>query len=129
MADKLLIVDDESDVRDFVAHFFRKRKVDVFTAAGGEEALQAIVTERPEIVLLDIRMEGMDGIEVLRRIKELNKQVKVVMVTGRDDDEAKQTTKRLGACGYINKPLELDELEKAVLRILDRPKWIQPFSM
>lgn len=118
MAAKLLIVDDESDVREFAANFFRKRKIDVSTASSGEEALKKVIDEQPQVVLLDIKMEGIDGIEALRRIRELNKQIKVIMITGRDDDEAKEKTKESGAYGFINKPLKLDELEKVVLRLL-----------
>lgn len=118
MAVKLLIVDDESDVREFAANFFRKRKIEVSTASGGEEALKKVVNEYPRVVLLDIKMKGMDGIEALSRIQGLNQQIKVIMITGRDDDEAKQKTKELGAYGFIHKPLELDELEKVVMKIL-----------
>lgn len=118
MAAKLLIVDDESDVREFAANFFRKRKIDVSTASSGEEALKKVINEQPQVVLLDIKMEGIDGIEALRRIRELNKQIKVIMITGRDDDEAKEKTKELGAYGFIHKPLKLEELERVVLRLL-----------
>ena len=117
---RLLIVDDEDDVREFAASFFRKRKIEVVTASSGEEAVKIVVSQEPKIVLLDIKMDGIDGIETLKRIKELNKQVKVIMITGRDDEEAKQKTKDLGAYGYINKPLELDELEKMVMKLLEK---------
>ncbi len=112
MTDKLLIVDDELDVREFAANFFRRRKINVLTASSGEEALSKINAEQPKVVLLDIKMNGMDGIEALKRIKELYKEIKVIMVTGRDDEEAKEKTTQLGANGFINKPLELDQLEK-----------------
>ena len=115
---KLLIVDDESAVREFAANFFRTRKIDVSTASSGEEALKKVVNEHPRVVLLDIKMEGMDGIEALRRIQELNQQIKVIMITGRNDDYAKEETKKLGAYGFIHKPLELDELEKVVMKVL-----------
>ena len=119
MSAKLLIVDDEQDVREFAANFFRKRKVEVFTASSGEEALKKVESEQPQVVLLDIKLDGMDGIEALRRIRELNKQIKVVMITGRNDEEAKQRTAELGAYGFVHKPLELDELEKVVLKLLE----------
>jgi len=118
MAVKLLIVDDEQDVREFASNFFRKRKIDVSTASSAEEAIKKVASEQPQIVFLDIKMAGTDGIEALRRIRELNKQIKVIMITGRDDDEAKQKTNELGAYGFIHKPLELDELEKIVMKIL-----------
>ena len=79
---KLLIVDDEEDVREFAANFFRKRKLDVRTAGSGEEALEILKTDKPDMVLLDIRMGGMSGIQVLADIKKIDQGIKVVMVTG-----------------------------------------------
>jgi DNA-binding response OmpR family regulator len=117
---KLLIVDDEADVREFAANFFRKRKIDVTTAGSGEEALEILQKQKPDLVLLDIKMTGIDGIETLKLIKELGSKAKVIMVTGRkpEDEGSFDKCKELGAQDYIHKPLELDELEKVVLREL-----------
>lgn len=117
---KLLIVDDEEDVREFAANFFRKRKIDVITASSGEEALDLIKQQKSDLVLLDIRMSGIDGIETLRRIRESDKNAKVIMITGRKPEEEASFDKcrQLGAIDYIHKPLELDELEKMVLKQL-----------
>ncbi|MEW6101839.1 MAG: response regulator [Candidatus Omnitrophota bacterium] len=114
---RLLIVDDEADVREFAANFFRRRKLDVTTAASGEEALEIFERDKADLVLLDIKMPGIDGIETLKRIKSINKDAKVIMVTGRkpDDDESSLKCSELGAADYIHKPLELDELEKIVM--------------
>lgn len=121
---KLLIVDDEVDVREFAANFFRKRKIDVVTAASGEEALGVFEEQQPHLVLMDIKMAGMDGIEALRRIKEKDKDAKVIMVTGRkpEDEGAFEVCRKLGALDYIHKPLELDELERIVLHELLKKK-------
>lgn len=117
---KLLIVDDETDVREFAANFFRKRKIEVITASSGEEALNIAEKQKSDLVLLDIKMTGIDGIETLRRIKELDKNAKVIMVTGRkpDDQKSFDQCRELGAIDYIHKPLELDELERIVLKEL-----------
>ena len=117
---KLLIVDDEVDVREFAANFFRKRKIEVVTAASGEEALGIFEEQQPRLVLMDIKMAGMDGIEALRRIKEKDKDARVIMVTGRkpEDEGALEACRKLGALDYVHKPLELDELEKIVLKEL-----------
>ena len=120
MNDKLLIVDDEMDVLEFAANFFSKRKIDVLTASSGEEAIKIVISQQPKVVLLDIKMEGMDGVEALARIRGLNKQIKVIMVTGKNDEETVLKTKELGAADFIHKPLELDELEKVVLRIFNK---------
>ncbi len=114
---KLLIVDDEADVCEFAANFFRKRKIEVSTVLSGEDALQAVDKERPHLILLDIKMTGIDGIETLRRLKEKDQGIKVIMVTGRkpEDDDSFQKCQQLGAMNYIHKPLELDELERVVM--------------
>jgi DNA-binding response OmpR family regulator len=124
MAYKLLIVDDEADVCEFAANFFRKRKIEVITALSGEEALNVVDQKRPNLILLDIKMSGIDGIETLRRLKEKNQQLKVIMVTGRkpEDDDSFQQCRQLGAVNYIHKPLELDELENVVMSELKEPK-------
>ena len=117
---KLLVVDDEIDVRNFFTNFFGRREIEVLAVSNAEEAIKMVVSQRPKAILLDIKLEGMDGIETLRRIKELDKQVKVIMVTGREDDQAKQETKKLGAYGFIHKPIELDEVEKLVMKLFPK---------
>lgn len=117
---KLLVVDDELDVREFAANFFRKRKIDVITAGSGEEALEALQKEKPNLILLDIKMSGMDGISTLESIRKTGNLVKVIMVTGQkpDEQEASERCAKLGACSYIHKPLKLEELESVVLKEL-----------
>ena len=115
---KLLIVDDELDVREFARNFFKKRKIDCLTAESGEEALKIISSDKPQLVLLDIRMSGMNGLDVLKKIKEIDKAIDVIMVTGVEEEEGMKNAKELGASGYIHKPLKLDELEETVLKRL-----------
>lgn len=117
---RLLIVDDETDVREFAANFFGKRKIETVTASSGEEALEKIKKQKPDLVLLDVRMDGIDGVETLKRIKELDREIKVIMVTGRKPEEegTYERCRQLGALDYIHKPLELDELEQVVLKTL-----------
>ncbi|MCX7926540.1 MAG: response regulator [Candidatus Omnitrophica bacterium] len=120
---KLLIVDDEQDVRDFAANFFRKRNIDTDTASSGEEAIEKVKISLPDLVLLDIRMQGMTGIQALEAIKKIHSAIKVIMVTGTrpDENEAYKKCLELGASGYLHKPLQLDELEKVVLSMLKAP--------
>lgn len=117
---KLLIVDDEQDVREFAANFFRKRKIDVDIASSGEEALEKTRANLPDIILLDIRMGGMSGMQTLEEIRKYNAAVKVIMVTGTkpEENESYSRCMELGACGYIHKPLRLEELENAVMSAL-----------
>lgn len=111
---KILVVDDERDVCDFVRHFFEERGFQVFTACKGEDAIAIARTERPEMALLDIKMAGMDGIAILKYLKEIDKNVKVIMVTALDDQDKINEACKLGACEYITKPLVLEHLERVV---------------
>ena len=116
---KLLIVDDEIDIREFAKRFFLKRHIDVFTASGGSEALQIIEKERPELVLLDINMEQINGLEVLKRLREKKDSTKVIMVTGVNDENVVKEITGLGIEGYIHKPLVLEELQNIVMAKLE----------
>jgi len=118
---KLLIVDDESDIREFARNFFRKRQIEVFIASGGRQALSIIANENPDLILLDVRMEEMTGIEVLRELRKNNPSVKVIMVSGVEDEETINEANALGVIGYIHKPFILEELEKIVLAQLNDP--------
>ena len=111
---KILVVDDECDICDFVKNFFQERGYLVLTALSGEEAIKIARAEKPELVLLDVRMKGMDGIAALKHLREINRNQKVIMVTAIDDRDKMDEACRLGACDYITKPLMLDYLEHAV---------------
>ena len=117
---KLLIVDDEADVREFAKRFFTKRGIDVTTAAGGREALEIISRERPDLVLLDVRMEEMTGVEVLKELRGKQDDTKVIIVSGVNDEEIITAAKGCGVRGFVHKPLVLEELEKIVLAELKR---------
>ena len=116
---KLLIVDDEIDIREFAKKFFSKRHINVFIASGGGEALQLIENERPDLVLLDINMEQMNGIEVLKRLREKKDTTRVIMVTGVNAENVVKEISDLGIEGYIHKPLILEELQNIVMAKLE----------
>jgi len=119
---KILIVDDEVDVCKFAKTFFETRDFVVFTALGGKEALSIYASEKPDIVLVDVKMEDMDGVALLKEIKAINKDAEVIMVSAIEDLDVIQEAKRQGAREYITKPLVLEELEKVVL---EKAKWIR----
>lgn len=112
---KILIVDDEKGTCDFVKDFFEKRGFKVFCAMNGHHALEIIRRERPRIILLDIIMKHMNGIETLKKIREIDKKVKVIMVTGVDEQVKMDAARKLGAEKYITKPLVLEDLERTVM--------------
>lgn len=112
---RILVVDDEIDVCDFVKNFFEERDYQVYTALNGNDAIRIVKKDKPELILLDVRMKGMDGIETLKKIREVDKKVKVVMVTAVVEQDIMDQASKLGASKYITKPLILEELESAVL--------------
>lgn len=122
MMSKLLIVDDEPDVTEFAKNFFQRRKIKVFTAANGEAALGLLEKEKPDLMLLDVHMDGMDGVAVLEKMRQKNDNTEVIMVTGISEEGTMQKAKELGVIDYIHKPLVLDELEKIVLGRLQKQK-------
>ncbi len=112
---KILTVDDQMGIDSFFYEFFTARNYEVFNALSGKEAIEIVKKHKPRIVLLDINMRGMDGIETLKRIKEIDKDVSVIMVTGVKDEDVEKKAKELGADDYITKPLSLEYLDKVVL--------------
>ncbi len=115
---KILVVDDEIDVCDFVKTFFEERGFRVFTALNGAEAVSIVQRDKPDVILLDIKMKGMDGLATLHQIKEVDRDSKVIMVTALEDQDKMEEAYKCGAIDYITKPLVLDYLESAVLKAL-----------
>lgn len=111
---KLLVVDDENEICEFLKSFFEERSYDVLIANSGEQALGVVKNEKPQVVLLDIKMPGMDGIQALREIKAKFPRTKVIMVTAIETRDKIEECLRLGADNYITKPLSLEYLENDV---------------
>jgi len=120
VAPRILIVDDEPLTRLMLADFLETKGYKVFTASDGEEALRKVKSERPLLMLLDVRMPKMDGMEVLAKAKAMDPYLKVIMITGVKDEDVAQNAREMGADDYITKPLHLDSLEKGVwLKVLE----------
>ena len=107
---KVLLVDDEVEFRDTLLKRMRKRRVNVFPAATGEEALAFLEGASVDVVVLDVKMPGMDGIEALRRIKKRHPLVEVIMLTGHASVEVAIQGMEIGAFDYLMKPMDIDEL-------------------
>ena len=112
---RILVVDDEPEVGIMLKKFLIKKGHDVYTALNGEEALEVVKKERPHIVLLDIIMPKMDGIECLKHIREIDKEVGVIMITAVKQEEVGKHAMKLGAFDYITKPLSLKYLEDCLM--------------
>lgn len=115
---KLLIVDDEDDVRLFLEDFLSEREFQVITASSAEEGLELIERQIPDIVLLDLMMPGMDGLECLKLIKKKHPKIKVIMITALNDETKVELAKKQGAENYILKPFSLEYLESELLALI-----------
>jgi DNA-binding response OmpR family regulator len=107
---KILIVDDDVDIVGIVRAMLQGQGWQVLSAYGGEDALRVIAAERPDLVLLDIMMPGINGIEVLREARLIAPGMRVIMTTAFGDVGSYLESMDLGACEYINKPFETSEL-------------------
>jgi two-component system response regulator (stage 0 sporulation protein F) len=112
---RILIVDDEQSVREVLSEYFVEQGYGVETAGGGEEAIGLVRTSTPDLVLLDVRMQGMDGVETLRRLREIAPGLSVIMVTANEDVGLARETLKLGALDYVAKPFDFVYLERAVM--------------
>jgi DNA-binding NtrC family response regulator len=113
-AGKILVVDDEREVRLVIQEFLAGKGYEVRVAGNGLEALAALETYTPDVVLLDMAMPEMDGLETLKRISGLYPTLPVIMVTVNADIETTSKVLQLGAADYVPKPFDLDYLDQAV---------------
>lgn len=111
----ILLVDDEAEIGALLGEFLRRRGYVVKIAQSGETALEMIRAEPPDLVLLDIYMPGLNGVEVLRRLRREGSNVGVIMVTASQEEPLLKTAMDLGAFDVLTKPVDLGQLELAVL--------------
>jgi CheY-like chemotaxis protein len=117
-AAKILIVDDQPEVGAVLEEYFSGRGFAVVVAEGGLDGLAKVQKDRPAMVLLDVRMPDLDGVEVLRRIREAGPNPPVLMMSGNDDLAVAQRTLALGAVDYVLKPFDFDHIDRIVHKTL-----------
>jgi len=111
MADfRVLVVDDEEEFLNHLVKRLKQRELDVRGVLSGEEAIASIREKPVEVVVLDVRMPGMDGIETLKEIKKIDPLVEVIILTGYADSDTAVEVMELGAFDYLMKPMDLDDL-------------------
>ena len=116
---RILLVDDDPNISHLVRLYLEKEGFDVTESARGDEALEAFRRESPALVLLDVMLPGMDGLQVLKEIRKTSK-VPVIMLTARDETFDKVLGLELGADDYVTKPFETKELVARVKAVLRR---------
>ena len=119
---KILIVDDERSIRDTLSGVLMDEGYDVNVAENGREALKRLKDELPSIVMLDIWMPELDGIETLKQIKETNPELPVIMMSGHGTIEVAVKATRLGAYDFIEKPLSLEKVSLSISHALEQQR-------
>lgn len=110
----VLAVDDEEHIAEVVRQHLEFRGYRVLTANSGKEALEVLEKETPEVMVLDIMMPGMSGIDVLKVVSQKYPDIDVIMLTALDDTSLAIDAIRMGAYGYVTKPINMDRLEELI---------------
>jgi DNA-binding response OmpR family regulator len=114
---KILLVDDEEYFVNNLSKYINKiRSLEADFVLNGEAALKLIQNEAPDVIVLDMKMPGIDGTEVLRRVKKAYPDVQVIILTAYGSEKDKKESLRLGAFGYLQKPININELVQYIQR-------------
>jgi CheY-like chemotaxis protein len=115
---RVLIVDDEPSVVAAMQLYLQHKGHEVHTALNGQEALQKLTAERPQLILLDVRMPTMDGLQVLDHVRRLDRDVGIIMVTAVQDAALRREALARGAADFITKPVDLRHLDRSMEALL-----------
>jgi CheY-like chemotaxis protein len=118
---KILVIDDEPGIRDLLDTLLRRKGYDVVLAESGRMGLELFRRERPDVIVLDLKMPEMDGLTVLRQIQNLDPRKPVIVLTGAGTAEAEQQVRALGVTEYVEKEFSLHLLGDSLKRLLNNP--------
>ena len=110
MAEKILVVDDEQEIRNLLNHFLKDQGYEVVLASDGNQALKLAAEENPQVIILDIKMPGLDGLEVCKLLKdkEQTRLIPIIVITGFEDNKMEALNR--GADDFVNKPFDMAEI-------------------
>ena len=111
---KLLIVDDQNGIRMLLMEVFNSEGYDTFQASNGKIALEIVRKHAPDLLLLDMKIPGMDGLEILKHVKSIDSSIKVIMMTAYGELDLIKEATDLGALMHFTKPFDIDEMRIAV---------------
>jgi len=118
---KILVIDDEQGIRNLLDTLLRRKGYDVVLAESGRQGLELFRRERPDVIVLDLKMPEMDGLTVLRQIQNLDPGKPVIILTGAGTAEAERQVRALGVTEYVEKEFSLHLLGDALKRLLKTP--------
>ncbi|MEW5701797.1 MAG: response regulator [Candidatus Zixiibacteriota bacterium] len=119
---KVLLIDDEKEFVQTLSERLQMRDIGTAVVFDGEQALSVIDKEEPEVMILDLRMPGIDGIEVLRRVKQTRPQVEIIILTGHGSEKDRELAMSLGAFAYLEKPVDIQNLTNVLRDAYERIK-------
>jgi len=117
LSKRILVVDDDQGILDSFEVLLGDR-YNLVKAENGYEALRILETDPPQLIFLDIKMPGLDGIDVLRRLQKDQKKVGVVIITGTDQEKTEDEARSLGVVDYLKKPLDIFEIDRIATQVL-----------
>ena len=118
---KILVIDDEQSIRNLLDTILRRKGYDVVLADSGRQGLELFRRERPDVIVLDLKMPEMDGLTVLQQIKNLDPGKPVIILTGAGTAEAEKQVRALGVTEYVEKEFSLHLLGDSLKRLLNNP--------
>ncbi len=120
--EKILVVDDDQSIRDTLSSYLKRQEYDVYSAENGVEALEISKKINPDLIITDVRMPEMNGLELLSKVKEIDSHIQVIMISAFDDMQSTVRAMQNGAYDYIEKPLEIDKLKLRIKRALENKR-------
>ncbi|MCA0986482.1 response regulator [Guptibacillus algicola] len=115
---KILIVDDQYGIRILLSELFKKEGFKALQAPNGITAIELVKQESPDLVLLDLKMPGMDGLEVFKALKKINENIRVIFMTAYGELQLVEEFMNLGAITHFAKPFDIEEVCRTVKRVL-----------
>ncbi len=125
MNEKILVVDDEANVRLVLSEMLEDEYV-VLTAGNGEEAIEKVEREKPDLLFLDLKMPGMDGLGVMKKVKEIRPDLPIIILSAVEEIKTVVTTLHLGADDYLLKPSSVYEIKRAIRETLNKDENVCP---
>ncbi|MBK6912446.1 MAG: sigma-54-dependent Fis family transcriptional regulator [Ignavibacteriales bacterium] len=126
--DKILVIDDDQSIRKTLSSYLKKLNYEVYSAENGIQGIEIAKSELPDLVITDIKMPEADGFEVLKRVKEIDSHIHVIMITAFDDMHSTVKAMQQGAYDYIEKPREIDKLKITINRALENKRMSEKLS-
>ncbi len=120
LPDRVLLVDDERELVQTLSERLQMRDMGSAVAYDGESALKLVEDDEPEVMIIDLKMPGIDGLEVLRKVKATRPQIEVIILTGEGSEEDKAKCMELGAFGYLQKPVDIEKLSQMLKQAHDK---------